>query len=76
MHILTYILIHVHVHVYSAVATHPMDTIKTCMQGDIEQKTYKGIRNTYSALMQEKGMFVHSYTYIRIHTYIHTYIHT
>ena len=29
--------------VVATVITHPMDTIKTCMQGDIERKKYKGI---------------------------------
>ena len=26
---------------FAAVATHPLDTIKTCMQGDVEQKKFK-----------------------------------
>lgn len=42
--------------IFAAVATHPMDTIKTCMQGDIEQKTYKGVSGTYTALMNERGV--------------------
>lgn len=44
----------------SATLTHPMDTIKTCMQGDIAQEKYKGIRQTGQLLIQEygyKGLF-------------------
>ena len=32
-----------------------MDTIKTCMQGDIQQKKYTNIRNSYSMLLEEYG---------------------
>ena len=28
--------------VISATLSHPMDTVKTCMQGDIQRKTYGG----------------------------------
>ena len=40
---------------FSATITHPMDTIKTCMQGDIQQKKYTNIRNSYSMLLEEYG---------------------
>ena len=42
--------------VFAAVATHPMDTIKTCMQGDCEQAKYTNIRGTYVALLKERGI--------------------
>jgi solute carrier family 25 (mitochondrial carnitine/acylcarnitine transporter), member 20/29 len=30
----------------ATIVTHPMDTIKTCMQGDVEQNKYTNIRGT------------------------------
>ena len=33
-----------------------MDTIKTCMQGDVEQKKYKGIVQTGRLLAEEYGV--------------------
>mmetsp|Transcript_20689 Transcript_20689/g.42021 ORF Transcript_20689/g.42021 Transcript_20689/m.42021 type:complete len:275 (+) Transcript_20689:83-907(+) len=41
---------------FSATVTHPMDTIKTCMQGDVEQKKYTNIRGTGQALVSEFGV--------------------
>eukprot|EP00457_Paulinella_chromatophora_P012823 gb/GEZN01013067.1/.p1 GENE.gb/GEZN01013067.1/~~gb/GEZN01013067.1/.p1 ORF type:complete len:291 (-),score=34.03 gb/GEZN01013067.1/:136-1008(-) len=41
---------------FSATLTHPMDTIKTCMQGDVEQKKYNNIRGTATALINEYGI--------------------
>eukprot|EP00961_Rhodomonas_salina_P200943 2710813-Rhodomonas_salina.1 len=41
---------------FSATVTHPMDTIKTCMQGDVEQKKYTNIRGTGASLVQENGV--------------------
>ena len=41
---------------FAAVATHPMDTVKTCMQGDCEQKVYTNIRGTVAALLKERGV--------------------
>ena len=42
--------------VFSVVITHPMDTIKTCMQGDVAQKKYKGIVQTGQLLAKEYGV--------------------
>jgi len=39
----------------AATLSHPLDTIKTCMQGDVEQKTYKSIGQTYSTIYEEGG---------------------
>lgn len=36
--------------------THPMDTIKTCMQGDLGQEKYKGIMQTGRLLAEEYGV--------------------
>ena len=41
---------------FSATLTHPMDTVKTCMQGDCEQKKYSNIRGTGKRLVDEFGM--------------------
>jgi solute carrier family 25 carnitine/acylcarnitine transporter 20/29 len=41
---------------FSATLTHPMDTIKTCMQGDIQQKKYTNIQNTGKLLTEEYGV--------------------
>jgi len=35
--------------------THPLDTIKTCMQGDCAQEKFKGIRGTRDVLLKEGG---------------------
>ena len=42
--------------VFACVITHPMDTIKTCMQGDVAKKKYKGIVQTGQLLTQEYGV--------------------
>jgi len=36
--------------------THPFDTMKTCMQGDIERKNFKGIFHTANQIYQESGV--------------------
>merc|ERR1719198_1306509 len=36
--------------------SHPMDTIKTCMQGDVGQKKYKNITATARLLAAEYGV--------------------
>ena len=41
---------------FSATITHPMDTIKTCMQGDLHQKKYTNIRETGMSLAKEYGI--------------------
>ena len=35
--------------------SHPMDTIKTCMQGDMERKTYRGLTETARVLYEQGG---------------------
>ena len=40
---------------FACYLTHPFDTIKTCMQGDIERKTYKGFMHTARAVNLESG---------------------
>jgi len=39
----------------AATLSHPLDTIKTCMQGDVEQKTYKSISQTVTTLYSSEG---------------------
>ena len=41
---------------FSATITHPMDTIKTCMQGDLHQKKYTNILKTGQSLAREYGV--------------------
>merc|ERR1712151_46803 len=36
--------------------THPFDTIKTCMQGDIERKKFRGVIHTGKILYGEFGI--------------------
>ena len=38
-----------------AVISHPFDVVKTCMQGDLERKTYAGSMQTALALVSEGG---------------------
>ena len=38
------------------VATHPLDTIKSCMQGDLKRKKYDGILQTGKSLASEYGV--------------------
>ena len=35
--------------------SHPMDTIKTCQQGDVTQKTYRGVVHAAQTLLKESG---------------------
>jgi len=37
--------------------SHPMDTIKTCMQGDIERKKFTTVSQTAKTLLNEEGIF-------------------
>ena len=39
--------------IFAATISHPADTIKTCMQGDLEGKTYRGVTSTATQLMQQ-----------------------
>eukprot|EP00808_Paulinella_micropora_P010460 g21205.t1 len=41
---------------FSATLTHPLDTMKTCMQGDVEQKKYKSMRETGTLIAKEYGV--------------------
>lgn len=43
--------------VLAGTLSHPMDTIKTCMQGDIEGKVYRGLRHTASIVYREGRMY-------------------
>lgn len=40
----------------SATLTHPMDTIKTCMQGDLDGRKYTTVQWTGKMLVQEHGV--------------------
>jgi solute carrier family 25 carnitine/acylcarnitine transporter 20/29 len=42
--------------IVAATLSHPLDTIKTCLQGDVAQKKYKSMPETYSTLMKEGGV--------------------
>jgi len=41
---------------FAATVSHPMDTIKTCMQGDLEQKKYTTVTKTGQSLASEYGV--------------------
>lgn len=41
---------------FACYLTHPADTIKTCMQGDVERSTYGGFKETAMVVMKEKGI--------------------
>lgn len=41
---------------FAATLSHPLDTIKTCMQGDVAQLKYKGIKATAVSLSTEYGV--------------------
>ena len=41
---------------FAATVSHPMDTIKTCMQGDLDRKKYTNVTNTAKTLAEEYGM--------------------
>ena len=36
--------------------SHPFDTIKTCMQGDIERATYKSLTQTAATIFGQSGI--------------------
>jgi len=40
----------------AATCSHPLDTIKTCMQGDVERATYTNFIGTYHTLMAQGGV--------------------
>lgn len=40
----------------AVMTTQPFDTVKTCMQGDIHQKTYTSALKTMNAIYKEKGV--------------------
>lgn len=42
--------------VIAATLSHPLDTIKTCMQGDIERATYSDFVGTARTLLQQEGL--------------------
>ena len=42
--------------IVATVITHPVDVIKTCMQGDVEQSKYTNIRGTKQALIDQYGV--------------------
>jgi len=42
--------------VMAATLSHPLDTVKTCMQGDIEQKTYTSFSKSLKAIYAERGL--------------------
>lgn len=42
--------------VIAATLSHPMDTIKTCMQGDVNRENYKGLTHTARTLLAEGGV--------------------
>mmetsp|Transcript_44310 Transcript_44310/g.108294 ORF Transcript_44310/g.108294 Transcript_44310/m.108294 type:complete len:277 (+) Transcript_44310:47-877(+) len=42
--------------ILSATLTHPMDTIKTCMQGDLEGKKYTTVKGTGAELIKDNGV--------------------
>uniref|UniRef100_A0A7S0YV12 Mitochondrial carrier protein n=1 Tax=Hemiselmis tepida TaxID=464990 RepID=A0A7S0YV12_9CRYP len=41
---------------FAATISHPMDTIKTCMQGDLGQEKYKGVTQTGKTLAEDYGV--------------------
>lgn len=41
---------------FACYLTHPFDTVKTCMQGDIERKTYGTFTQTSKLLLSESGI--------------------
>lgn len=41
--------------VFASAVTHPMDTIKTCMQGDVEEVKYTTVSKTYKTIVSEEG---------------------
>ena len=55
----------------AATLSHPLDTIKTCLQGDVAQEKYKSMPETYSTLMKEGGVgrFYRGYAYTLIRAF-------
>ena len=39
----------------SGIMSHPFDTVKTCMQGDIERRTFRGMAQTFAELLKQGG---------------------
>jgi len=37
--------------------SHPLDTVKTCMQGDVERKQHAGLVDTFKTLYRDRGGF-------------------
>ena len=42
--------------IVAATLSHPLDTVKTCLQGDVAQETYKNMPSTFSTLLKEGGI--------------------
>ena len=42
--------------IFSTVLTHPLDIIKTCMQGDVEKKKYTSVMATGRNICDEYGV--------------------
>jgi hypothetical protein len=42
---------------FACYLTHPFDTVKTCMQGDIERIKFKGFADTAKVVYGESGFF-------------------
>jgi len=42
--------------VFAATLTHPLDTVKTCMQGDVAQQRYTSMRGTAALIAAEHGV--------------------
>ena len=42
--------------IISAAVSHPLDTIKTCLQGDLERAKYTNVRGTGASLAAEYGV--------------------
>ena len=50
----------------AATLSHPLDTIKTCMQGDVERKRYHNMRQTVRIscfVFRRKNFFTHTHTH-------------
>ena len=42
--------------IVAALPSHPLDVLKTCLQGDLEQGTYKGYRSAFRQLWSQGGL--------------------
>ena len=40
----------------AATVTHPLDTIKTCMQGDAKREVYGSLKDTYAKIYADQGV--------------------